>query len=179
MTKYYVDNGVPLIRNSDIKENIILCEDMINLAEDFAYENQDKKLKLGDVVTVHTGDICTSAVIEENLVGSHGFATLHSTVMKNVINNYYLSWYLNSEIAKRQAYSFSTGDGRNNLNLKDFVKILIPVPNKLDEQLQIVNILNETFTKVTELDKKREKLQQLKKGLMQQLLTGKIRVKVD
>ena len=131
MTKFYVDNGVPLIRNSDIKENTIKTDSMVYLDKEFSRANQSKCLNIGQIVTVHTGDIGTSAVIEENMQGAQGFATLNTTVNKSIINEYYLCWYLNSDICKNQAYSFSTGDGRNNLNLKDFVNILAIVPSSI------------------------------------------------
>ena len=176
MTKFYVDNGVPLIRNSDIKENTIKTDSMVYLDKEFSRANQSKCLNIGQIVTVHTGDIGTSAVIEENMQGAQGFATLNTTVNKSIINEYYLCWYLNSDICKNQAYSFSTGDGRNNLNLKDFINILVIVPSSIDEQKKIVFILNSISRKIQEYENKKQKLEELKKGLMQQLLTGKIRV---
>lgn len=176
MTKFYVDNGVPLIRNSDIKENTIKTDSMVYLDKEFSRANQSKCLNIGQIVTVHTGDIGTSAVIEENMQGAQGFATLNTTVNKSIINEYYLCWYLNSDICKNQAYSFSTGDGRNNLNLKDFINILAIVPSSIDEQKKIVFILNSISRKIQEYENKKQKLEELKKGLMQQLLTGKIRV---
>ena len=178
MTKYYVDNGVPLIRNSDIKENKILNKHMVYLDKQFALENKEKMMRKGDIVTVHTGDIGTSGIIEEKLVGAHGFATLNTTVNKNIVDEHYLCWYFNSEIFKKQAYSFSTGDGRNNLNLKDFVNTLIIVPNKVKEQKHIADIISSVDEKIEQYEVKKQKLQLMKQGLMQKLLTGKIRVKV-
>lgn len=178
MTKYYVEQGVPLIRNSDIKENKILKSNMVFLDEDFALDNADKKLKKGDIVTVHTGDIGTSAIIDEELNGSHGFATLNTTVNKNIINNEYLCWYFNSDIFKQQAYSFSTGDGRNNLNLKDFINSLIILPRNIDEQVRIASILSGVSQQIDQYKSKKLKLQEVKIGLMKKLLTGKIRVKI-
>lgn len=58
--------------------------------------------------------------------------------------------------------------------LKEFS---IPIP-KLFEQQKIVSILSTVDNRLDLYKEKKEKLQILKKGLMQQLLTGKIRVKV-
>jgi type I restriction enzyme S subunit len=46
----------------------------------------------------------------------------------------YFCNYLNSEKFKLDAKKVVTGDGRDNLNLKDFVKLLIPTPQNLKEQ---------------------------------------------
>lgn len=178
MTTNYINIGVPLIRNSDIKEGFVRTEKMINLSYDFANSYKHKMLKKGDIVTVHTGDIGTSAVINDNLIGALGFAILQTTVQDNVSPEWLMSFF-NSQIAKNQFYNFSTGDGRNNLNLKDFVKTRIIVPNSLNEQKQIAIIIASVDEDIKGYEKEKAKYEELKKGLMQQLLTGKTRVKVD
>ena len=54
MTTHYAEAGVPLIRNSDIKENYITKNKLIFLTKDFADQNVSRKLAEGDIVTVHT-----------------------------------------------------------------------------------------------------------------------------
>ncbi len=53
------------------------------------------------------------------------------------------------------------------------VKLSIPM---LEEQIRIGNILSSVDTQIEEYENKKKKLEELKKGLMQKLLTGKIRV---
>ena len=55
----------------------------------------------------------------------------------------------------------------------------IYISNDSQEQNKILNILLDADSEIKFLKKKLELLQKQKKGLMQQLLTGKIRVKVD
>ncbi len=178
MTAHYCEQGVPLIRNSNIKEDKIDKENMVFLTYEFAEANENKKLKVGDIVTVHTGDIGTSAVIEKDMDGAHGFATLNTTVNPEIIYNYYLSKYFNSNMYKKQAMSFSTGDGRFNLNLKDFINSLIPIPS-LKEQQKIAEILSSVDAAIEKTEQVIAKMEEVKKGLMQQLLTGQVRVKID
>lgn len=178
MTKFYVESGVPLIRNSDIKEGYVRKEELINLDKDFAKKHKSKRLLEKDIVTVHTGDIGTSAIIDKQLEGAHGFATLNTTVQEDKILPEYLMKYFNSIVAKNQFYNFSTGDGRNNLNLKDFVKTKVVVPASLEEQQKIVDILSTVDEQLEAYEQEKAKQIELKKGLMQQLLTGKVRVTV-
>ncbi|WP_302631899.1 restriction endonuclease subunit S [uncultured Clostridium sp.] len=56
-------------------------------------------------------------------------------------------------------------------------KFLLPLPEK-QEQDKIASILLESDKKIEEYENKKQKLEELKKGLMQQLLTGMIRVTV-
>ena len=70
-----------------------------------------------------------------------------------------------------------TGDGaRNGLNLGILRDILIPLPS-IEEQRRTASILSQIDEKIEEYENKKQKLEEIKKGLMQQLLTGKLRVK--
>lgn len=177
MTEHYVESGIPLIRNSDIKENRITKEKLIKLSENFANQNSGRKLSKGDVVTVHTGEVGVSAVIDDELDGCLGFATLNTRPNTKIIDAQFLCWYFNSSRFIAHCVSLSTGDGRQNLNLKDFNKVMIPVPSLL-EQKKIASALSLADQEIENLKNRIDCLKQEKKALMQQLLTGKKRVKV-
>ncbi len=168
MTENYVEDGVKLIRNSDIKENKIKKDNLINLDIEFAAQNEHRKLKINDVVTVHTGDIGTSAVIDEDMDGCLGFATLNTRPDNNIIDSHYLCHYFNSFRNKKYAIRMSTGDGRSNYNLKDFnnANILIPC---IEEQKKIVNVLSNIDLKLDKEQEKLDSLNEYKKGLLQQM----------
>lgn len=70
------------------------------------------------------------------------------------------------------------GAGRNRVMSKtDFLDIVASIPS-VDEQMKIAVVLNGIDKEIELLEKKLECLKTQKKGLMQKLLTGKIRVKV-
>ena len=141
MTTSYTTEGTLLIRNSDIKENkFSFSDDPIFLESKFAQENASRMLKIGDVVTVHTGDVGTSAVISENEENSIGFATINTRPNQKIINPDYLSCFFNTDIHRNFAVNMSTGDGRTNYNLKEFNQVMVPLPN-LSEQKQIASII--------------------------------------
>ena len=169
MTENYRDSGTLLIRNSDIKEGqFVFSENPIHLDEEFAEKNKTRRLQIGDVVTVHTGDIGTSAVIEEKEAGAIGFATISTRTDKSILNPYFLATYFNTEKHKCYANSVSTGDGRSNYNIKDFNKLVISVPT-LDEQERISVLINDMNTIITLHQRKLDKLQDMKKGLLQKM----------
>lgn len=71
------------------------------------------------------------------------------------------------------------GAGRNRvMNKGDFLKITVAVPD-IEEQKKIAVVLGGMDEQIALLRKYLEKLKEQKKGLMQKLLTGEIRVKVD
>ena len=181
MTANYVDeDGVPLIRNSNIRTNHIDDNGMVYLSKEFAKANIGRALHKGDIVTVHTGDVGTSAIINETYHMSHGFATIISRLKTKTVNNQFLCWLYNSEIFKEMSIAYSTGDGRQNLNLYDFVDFYILIPT-LKEQMEIVNWLNLKCTEIDNfIENKQQQLlliQQHKKSLIYEYVTGKKRVK--
>lgn len=62
------------------------------------------------------------------------------------------------------------------ISFDDFCTLDLPYPD-IEEQKAIANLLNKANQEINQYKQKLEKLQTLKKGLMQQLLTGKVRVK--
>lgn len=137
MTEHYTDQGHLLIRNSDIKDGYFeFGENPIYLDEEFSEQNKSRMHQLGDVITVHTGDIGTSAVIGENEVNSIGFATIVTRPNQEELDSDYFATYLNTDTHKRWAISMATGDGRSNYNLKDYTKLVVPIP-QIKEQKKI------------------------------------------
>ena len=129
MTEHYTDKGHLLIRNSDIKDGYFeFGKNPIYLDEEFSEQNKSRMHQLGDVITVHTGDIGTSAVIGENEVNSIGFATIVTRPNQEILDSNYFATYLNTDIHKQWAISMATGDGRSNYNLKDYTKLVVPIP---------------------------------------------------
>lgn len=177
MTENYRDSGTLLIRNSDIKENRFeFSENPIHLDEQFAEANNSRRLKYGDVVTVHTGDIGTSAVIDENEVGAIGFATINTRPNPEVLDSKYLAAYFNTPVHKNYATKMATGDGRSNYNLKDFTKLVIPVTS-LKEQEKIGALLKCLEGTIALHQRQLDNYKKLKKVMMQKIFDQELRFK--
>ena len=169
MTKNYTDVGTLLIRNSDIKDNHFEFDsNPIHLDEGFAKLNDSRRMHIGDVVTVHTGDVGTSAVITEKEDGSIGFATIVTRPNKEIIDSNYLSTYLNTEQHKNWAINQSTGDGRTNYNLKEFTQLIVPLPS-LKEQQCISKYIKQIDNLITLHQRKCDKLVNIKKSLLEKM----------
>ena len=169
MTSNYRSEGILLIRNSDIKEGYFkFDDDPIHLDVNFAEDNASRKLQLNDIVTVHTGDVGTSAVIGERENGSIGFATINTRPDSEIIDSNFLATFFNTVRHKNWAIQMSTGDGRNNYNLYDFNKLYVPVPNK-NEQTAIGNFFRSLDTLIEAQRQEIEKLQNIKNTLLNKM----------
>ncbi len=87
----------------------------------------------------------------------------------------FLKYCLNSHKLWRQATSHLRGTGRSRINLENVAELLLPKPS-LSEQIKIAEILETVESQMKDEERNHEHLQELKRGLMQDLLTGKKRV---
>lgn len=88
----------------------------------------------------------------------------------------YLSKIFESFIFDAFLESLVAGSTINHLYQKDFVHFNFPVPPTISEQTAIANILSDCDSEIAVLEEKRDKYKEIKQGMMQQLLTGKIRL---
>ena len=169
MTEHYTDQGHLLIRNSDIKDGFFeFGENPIYLDEEFSEQNKSRMHQLGDVITVHTGDIGTSAVIGDNEVNSIGFATIVTRPNQEVLDSDYFATYLNTDTHKQWAISMATGDGRSNYNLKDYTKLVVPIP-QIKEQKKIAACIGNLNNLITLHQRKCDDTKELKKYMLQKM----------
>ena len=89
----------------------------------------------------------------------------------------YLFHFFNSENYRAYLKSTKTGTTVSHTSPKTIYDINIAVPS-IPEQKKIFEILNTLDEKLEICLVKKQNYQDLKKGLMQQLLTGKMRVKL-
>ena len=83
---------------------------------------------------------------------------------------------LNSFLFDNFLAKLSAGSTINHLYQKDFVDFTFKAPSELVEQQAIAQVLSDMDSEIEQLEKKLAKYQQIKQGMMQELLTGRIRL---
>lgn len=94
------------------------------------------------------------------------------------MNLKYSNYATNSNYFLKQLKREAKGTAQYYVNTSDIKKSRIYIP-PLKEQQKIASILSTIDTRIEIYKEEKESIKQLKKGLMQQLLTGKKRVKVN
>ena len=94
---------------------------------------------------------------------------------EKILDYYFLKEFLNTQLNELRNYS--VGTNTQFLTIKLLNNLLMPLPD-IDEQKKITDILSSVNAKIFTNQKLKSKLALLKKGLMQDLLSGTKRVKV-
>ena len=94
------------------------------------------------------------------------------------VNPEYLSFVLQSGYFDLELYKLVSGSALKRITLRDIKKMRMPFPQNLEEQFEISKKLNRIMSLIHKEQTNLSKHQSLKKGLMQDLLTGKVEVEV-
>jgi type I restriction enzyme, S subunit len=87
----------------------------------------------------------------------------------------FLGFYLNTAPINRQKASRGQGDAVVHISAAALSSIEIMIP-KFDEQTAIATVLSDMDAEIATLEARRDKTRELKQGVMQELLTGRIRL---
>ncbi|HMV08166.1 MAG TPA: restriction endonuclease subunit S [Cyclobacteriaceae bacterium] len=91
------------------------------------------------------------------------------------LNGLFLSYFFRSSFGRDIFFSLAQGATRYNLSKSNFLKLEIDLPS-VTEQNRIATTINDIDNEIAVLEKKLAKQRLLKQGMMQNLLTGKIRL---
>ena len=100
-------------------------------------------------------------------------------VIKDYSNTYdmdFLYYILSSDAVFEQYIAMAAGSSVKNLNKEKVANVMLFAPQSLAEQQAIAAILTKMDDEITALEAKKTKYEAIKQGIMQQLLTGKIRL---
>lgn len=136
---------------------------------------------IGDVLIAKDGSILKYAFVQEkteNIVILSSIAIV--TPLSNCVDSYFLAQYFRQQNFVEQVITnYKSGTGVPRIVLKGFKQIVLFIPESVAEQAAIAKILVDMDIEITGLEKELAKYRQVKQGMMQQLLTGKIRLKND
>lgn len=165
------ETGIPLLSAENIfngKVNYGLNEKYISL-DDYYSMHKNYEIEHGDILMTIVGTIGRVAIVQYD----EKFTVQRSVaILKNnkKINNKFLAQFLSSDICKKELDRKSNSTAQSGLYLGELAKINIILPT-LKEQERIASILSTVEEQIDNVDELIQKNKELKKGLMQQLLT--------
>lgn len=176
-TQYYVEDGVPAFRSANVREDGIDPNNFVYISAGANRLLAKSQVKTGDIVSVRTGYPGTSAVIPSEFQGANCIDILISTPNEKVISEFLCDW-INSSFGKGQVLRQQGGMAQQHFNVGEMRELLVALPD-LNEQERIRGKIKSVSGKLAIEKALAEKLQAQKSGLMHDLLTGKVTVKVE
>ena len=148
--------------------------DKLNPDNEYFIENfsQNVVCKEDDILMTRTGN---TGIVVTNEVGVFHNNFFKVDFRRDLFNKDFLVFFLNAKFIQSLIIRYAGTTTIPDLKHSDFYKLPIVIP-LLEEQEKIASILSEVDKKIEGYENKKKKLEELKKGLMQQLLTGKMRV---
>ena len=144
----YVDEGIPFLSAKNVKEGQIVWSGYNCISEKTHKElTKNNKPLVGDILYTRVGSYGEAAVVEDSYEFSVFVSLTLIKVDKNVLNNYFLKHYLNSDFVKRLAKKSISGSGVGNLNVGTVREFPIFLP-PLSDQQEIVSIINYAFESI-------------------------------
>ena len=176
-TAEYLEEGYSyLITGTDFKDGQINWNGCHYVDYDRYVQDPNIQVANGDLLLTKDGTIGKVAYIS----GLNRPATLNSGVfvvrpVTDAYTAHFLFYVLESSVFKDFLQQLSAGSTINHLYQKDLVKFDLFVPPTTEEQNAIASVLFDMDSDIRKLEEKLAKYQKIKQGMMEELLTGKVR----
>lgn len=174
--EYWEDGIIPWMSSGEVHKKEIHSTD--NFITELGLRNSNARFyPIGSIVMALAGQGKTRgtvAITKIELTSNQSIAAIIPNQER--VNSEFVFYYLSNSYETLR--SISAGAGRAGLNLSILSKFVLPIPG-LKEQKAISKVLRKTDKRINDEITKKEKLQSIKTGLMQDLLSGKVRVKVE
>jgi type I restriction enzyme S subunit len=176
----WVDAGVPVVTIGALGEGDLLPDELLFISKLKASELAAYALEAGDIVFSRVADVGRSMVIQDDQIGWIMSSNLmRISLDRTIASPFFIHYALTSCPSVRQQIRANVNaSGRDVATGSILNRLLIPLP-PLEEQLEIVARAGRAANALRSYVAERDKLRELKSGLMDDLLTGRVRVKVD
>lgn len=174
-TPYYAEHGHFYLESNNVKDGQINHNAEIFINDEFYEKQKDKWLHTGDMVMVQSGHVGHAAVIPEELDNTAAHALIMFRNPKEEIEPYFLNYEYQTDKAKKQIENITTGNTIKHILASDMQEFVVDIP-KYEEQKAIAGYFCKLDHLITLHQRKCDKYSSIKKGMMSDLLTGKIRL---
>ena len=174
-----ISNGIPMIRAQDYSRGWVDINELYRVATEIDNAYKRSKVIAGDILLTIVGSVGNLAKVPFIFSGSNlTQQTARLAFNKSIADaDFYLS-ILCSSFGQREILNYTKSGVQPSLNLSDVDKFRVPYPS-LPEQRAIATVLSDMDTEIAALETRLAKTQSVKQGMMQQLLTGKVRLKIE
>ncbi|MEZ8445794.1 restriction endonuclease subunit S [Vibrio splendidus] len=178
--QYYSDSGAIFIRIGNLtREHInFRFKDTIYVNPPNTAEGKRTLVQTGDVLISITADLGVIAVVNDDIGEAYVNQHVSLVRLKDKSISRWVGHFLAFEESQKQFTANNDSGAKAGLNLTAIRKTKVVLP-PIEEMNKVVQSLDSLDTNIAIKRQKLSKVSDTKKALMQDLLTGKKRVKVD
>jgi type I restriction enzyme, S subunit len=173
----YVDAGTPIITVEHLGERGVVHENLPLVSDLDRKRLSAYSLQVGDIVFSRVGSVDRNArisILERGWLFSGRLMRLRT--LDATADTAFLSYQFHSEPFKQRVRTVAVGQTMASLNTQILNAVLVALPTAR-EQSAIAEILSSMDAEIAALEERLAKARQIKQGMMQELLTGRIRLK--
>lgn len=171
----FVENGIPFIKSESVKDGYIDNESLSYITEDVHRLLNKSIVRKGDILFTKIGAMGRVAIYDGSLgICNSNAATAKISANEKLVGAFYLSLFIGCERTTRE-FEKNIISTPPRINLGDINKMMVPLPPVLEQDL-VCDSLKSLHDSIVNEDKFLAKLKIHKKGLMQDLLTGRVMV---
>ena len=174
-THAYRSEGVPLIRNQNIRPGKLDDRDLLYVDRGYEQAYKNKRLRAGDLLTVRTGYPGTTCIVPPAFDGAQSFTTLISRPRPAKVDSRFLNHYINSDVGQSFFTRSQIGGAQKNVNAGVLRGMPVPLP-RIEEQRAISTALDSAQAVIEGLERLTAKQCGIREALVQQLLSGRTRL---
>jgi len=174
----FQNSGINFIKIESLTENGKIIKDKVAYIDIYTHNLfKRSQLKSGDVLFSIAGALGRVALVNVEILPANTNQALAIIRLKKEaeIDLKYLFYFLNSSKIQKLILAINVQGAQANLSLQNIYDLPVGYPLK-SEQTHIAQILSDMDTEIETLEKKLDKYKMLKQGMMQNLLTGRIRL---
>jgi type I restriction enzyme S subunit len=172
----YVDDGTPIVTVEHLGEFGLTRQNLPMVSVSDRQRLRAYELEAGDIVFSRVGSVDRNALVRPDEAGwLFSGRLLRVRPSRSRVVPEFLSYQFHSEPFKASVLSVAVGQTMASLNTSILKGLVVALP-ALDEQTAIATILSDMDTEITALEARLIKARQLKQGMAQALLTGRIRL---
>jgi type I restriction enzyme S subunit len=180
MVSDYVDEGIPFYRSTEIikkSKNIPLTDLLYISAEKFNFfKNRFGAPEKGDILITAVGTIGDVYMVQNEVFYFKDGNTIWVRKIKDSVLPEYLRMILGSNFYREKLNNIAGGSSQKALTIQKLENVEVPVPS-ISEQKKLIEVISSVENKTKVYIQTKNNLDQLKKGLAQDLLSGKVRTK--
>lgn len=174
-TPHYVDSGIPFYSVENVTANNFVHTKYISEEEHLLLSSRIR-IEQGDILMTRIGSIGKCRYVDWKPNASF-YVSLALIKCSDSVDARFVSYYSNSKQFKKEIEMRSLFMAiPQKINLGPIADIVIVIPSQKIEQAAIASVLSSMDDEIASLEDKRDKFISIKQGMMQQLLTGKIRL---